>query len=202
MEYSINLYFPLNGNTDHIIVSKDNSFDDIQEYIVETYNIYKFNIIFNNIEITKSNFSPIDDMTLRIMPSIKSGRDIISRQINLQSLKTFRKVNCICDSCKKLIPNKRSYISPPEVSQKYIRNFDRDELENLGKKYRIAMEEAFKREEEQKKENQKIHKKIMDLRDKIRKSKEKKFRRINGIREEPKKAEQDNYCGFKKGFLI
>jgi len=201
MEYTVNLYFPFNGNTDHIIVSENNPLDNIREYIFEAYNIDNFNIMINNVEITKNDFHLSDDMTFSIIPSMKSGRDIISNRMNLNSTQKL-KIKCVCQYCKNNIPNKRPYISPPEIPQKYIRNFDREELENLGKKYRIAMEEEFKREDERRKENQKTHEKIMELRDKIRKSKMKHKKRINGIIEEPKKPEQDNYCGFKKGFLL
>lgn len=197
MEYTVNLYFPFNGNTDHIIVLENNPLDDIRQYIFEEYNIDNFNIVINNVNITKNDFHLSDDITFSIIPSMKSGRDIISNRMNLIS----NQMNLISQYCKHNIPNKRPYISP-EVPQKYIRNYDREELENLGKKYRIAMEEEFKREDERKKENQKTHEKIMELRDKIRKSKIKHKKRLNGIIEEPKKPEQDNYCGFKKGFLL
>lgn len=201
MEYTINLYFPFNGNTDHIIVSENNPLDDIREYIFEGYNIEDFKVVLNNVEITKNDFHLTDDMTLSIIPSMKSGKNITYHQINFKPNQVL-KIKCTCQYCKNNIPNKRPYISPPEIPQKYIRNFDREELENLGKKYRIAMEEEIKREDERRKENQKTHEKIMELRDKIRKFKAKHKKRINGIIEEPKKPEQDNYCGFKKGFLL
>ena len=197
MEYSINLSFPFTGNTDHIIVSKDNAFDDIQEYIFEAYGIENFKIVSNSTEILRENFSVYDDMTLSIIPSMKSGRDIY-RPRNVKFVCTCGK--CITNNTK-YIPNKTKYISP-EVTYKYIRNIERDELENLGKKFRIAMEEEFKREEEMKKENQKFHDKIMDLRNNIRKSKSKFKKNLNGIKEQPKKPENDTFCGFKKGFLL
>ena len=201
MEYSINLYFPFNGHTDNITVSENVSLDDIHEYIFATYNFDNFDIVSNDIKITKINFHLVNDMKLSIIPSMKSGRNNISRKINPNIIKKV-KILYVFQNHENDIPNQRLHTTSSEVSQKYVHDFDRDELENLGKKYKIAMEREFQKEQERNKENQKIHEKIMNLREKIHKSKTKYKNHLNGIIEEPKKPEKYNYCGFKKGFLL
>lgn len=204
MELAINLVFPFNGNTDEIIIYENYTFEDLQDYIFETYNIENFKIVSNSVELTKNNFKLYDNMSLSIIPCMKSGRNINRRKNQLEYIELMKKSICTCGKCfsnsNRIIPNKESYISP-DITSKYVRNLDKDELENLGKKFKIAMEEEYKREQKEKKENQNIHEKIMDIRDKVRESKARRKLLLSGVKK-PKNPEKETFCGFKKGFLL
>ena len=88
----------------------------------------------------------------------------------------------------------------PEYNQKREKRDKREEiepseLENLGKKYHIKMQELFEREQKEKKEEDIMRAKISSLKEKMKKTKDKK----NKIVVQEKK---DTYCGLKKGFLL
>jgi hypothetical protein len=72
------------------------------------------------------------------------------------------------------------------------------ELENLGKKYHIAMQELFEREQKEKNEEDNMRSKIAALKEKMKKTKQKK----NKIIVKEKKQKDETFCGFKKGFLL
>ncbi len=191
-QVSIWINFPFTGNSKHYTIDSSFTYDDLGEMIMNEFDLDLdyFDILSANQQITDKNFKLSDGITFNIIPKLKAGRPIKkSRQ------ETF---------CRMIILNKNkeetyNYISPnySKDYSKHIRNYDKDELENIGKKYKIAMEKEYETMKKTEKENEKSHQKLKDVLEKIRSSKNKK----KGIVEK-KKNVYDTFCGFKKGFLL
>ena len=196
---NITIGFPYTGETERYVIDTSYTYTDVCDMIKMEFGLDSFQIISNEQEINWNNFVLYDNIRFNVVPKVKTSR-IIKKNVPENQIKYIPIIKLRCNHSKD-IPNiqKEQYISPDYIEIK-IRNYDRDELENIGKKYKIAIEEEYNSILQRKKENERSHSKLIEIREKIRKTKEKRNVRL-GI-SKPKKESVDTFCGFKKGFLL
>jgi hypothetical protein len=89
---------------------------------------------------------------------------------------------------------KKNYYKSPEYNQRR-ESIDPSELQHLGNKYHIAMQQLFESENKKNTEQDKMRAKITSLKEKMKKSTDKKNKVIIDEKKE-------TFGGFKKGFLL
>ncbi len=216
----ITLNFPFNNTNIKIKIIKYSGINNIPIFIEDKYGITDIKMIYNYQVISYGTFDSLNiqnNSVIKIINNMKTGitrnksnliqllRLTKSKSPNIRNKISQEKINENIDKYgfwgafndldqtpKKKI-KKNTYRSP-EHNQKR-EDIDPIELQNLGKKYHIAMQELFEREQKQKNEQDKMRTKIALLKEKMKKSKDKK----NKVEILEKK---ETFCGFKKGFLM
>jgi hypothetical protein len=216
----ITLNFPFNNTNIKIKIIKYSGINNIPIFIEDKYGIFGVKMIFNDQIISFGTFDSLNiknNSIIKIINNMKTGfinnksnhvqilSLIKSKRPNIRSKLSQEKINENInkygywgafteepETPKKKV-KKNTYRSP-EYNQKR-EDIDPSELENLGKKYHISMQELFEREQKQKNEEDKLRAKIASLKEKMNKSKDKK----NKIIVQEKK---ETFCGLKKGFLL
>ena len=216
----ITLNFVLNNTSTKIKINKYSNIKNIITFIQNKYELYNIHMIYNDTLITNGSFYSLNiknNSVIKIVNNMKTGinnndtSDILKifylTKTEPQKNRTKLSEETINDNIDKYgywgaftemeSPQKKvkknSYRSP-EYNQKR-EEIDPSELRELGMKYHTAMQELFEREQKQKKEQDKLREKISLLKEKMKKSKDKK----NKVVVEEKK---ETFCGFKKGFLL
>ncbi len=216
----ITLNFPFNNTNIKIKIIKYSGINNIPIFIENKYGITNIKMIYNDQIISFGTFDSLNiknNSVIKIINNMKTG--VLNNESNIM------KILCLIKSkpyniSKKISQEeineninkygywgaftqetetpkkkvKKNTYRSPEYNQKR-EDIDPSELQNLGKKYHIAMQELFEREQKEKNEHDKMRAKIASLKEKMKKSKDKK----NKIIIEEKK---DTFCGFKKGFLL
>ncbi len=216
----ITLNFPFNNTNIKIKINKYSCINNIPIFIADKYGIIGVKMIYNEQVINYGTFDSLNiknNSVIKIINNMKTGITdnksnimqilylIKSNPRNIRSNLSQEEINENInkygfwgaftqepETPKKKV-KKNTYRSP-EYNQKR-EDIDPSELENLGKKYHIAMEELYEREKKQKMEEDKMRAKIASLKEKMKKSKDKK----NNVIVEEKK---NTFCGLKKGFLL
>lgn len=189
-EVSIWINFPFTGNQNHYVIDSTYTFDDINIMIMSEFNLNfnDFDILSSNQQITDQNFKLYDNISFNVIPRLKTGRHI-SKSQKKTSNKMFI-VNKKKKSYNYISPN---FTEPTEsadsIFSKYIRNYDKNEFENLDKKYKIAIENEYEIKKKTDAENEKSHQKLKEILEKIKSSKK-------------KKNTNDAFCGSNKEFLL
>lgn len=217
---NLELYFLFNNSSIYIKINKYSIIDNIKYFIEDHYGLYDVSIIFKDIEIKNGTFisnNIKENSKITIVSNMKTGKlnnNYTFNQFIVIDKKIVDEFEEICkknlekiisdeeivedDKTNKKSKLKRNYYMSPEIEYTDRHNLNREELEMLGKKFKIAMEEEIKKQEQKDKENDKLKKKINDLKQKIRMSKNKKL----GIKEIPQINKKDTFGGLKKGFLL
>jgi hypothetical protein len=213
---NLELYFPFNNSSIYIKINKYSTIQNIEYYINKHYGLFDISIIFNDMEIKNGTFisnNIKDNSKISIISNMKTGRinkSIFNQSIFNQSIiidkkildKNLQKIlsgeSNIDDDRKNKIKLTRNYYMSPIEDQRERPKLNREALENLGKKFKISMEEEIKIQDEKDKEYDKLKKKINDLKQKMRMSKNKKLGKKVNINENKK----ETFCGLKKGFLL
>jgi hypothetical protein len=196
----ITLNFPLGNINLTIKINKYCSINNIAIFIQNKLDFSNITMIFNDSIIKYGSFESLNiknNSIIKIMNTIQTGRSLqsYSNSEYLFCLIKNKSSNTKTNMTKKEIddninkygywgaftelqktPKKKIYknhYKSPEYNQKR-ENIDHSEFENIGKKYHIAMQELYEREKKEKMEKDKMSSKIASLREKIKKSNDKK----------------------------
>ncbi len=212
------LNFVLNNTSAKIKINKYSSISNITTFIQDKYGLYNTSMVYNNTLLNNGSFFSLNiknNSIIKIINNMKTGilnNTGVSNAVKLLFLTQKKKEKISAktindninkygfwgafteteENAKKKV-KKNTYRSP-EYNQKR-EEIDPNELRELGMKYHTAMQELFEREQNQKKEQDKMREKISLLKEKMKKSKDKK----NKVVVEEKK---ETFCGLKKGFLL
>lgn len=194
----ITLNFPLNNININIKINKYSGINNIPIFIEDKFGLFNIKMIFNNQVISYGTFHSLNiknNCIIKIVNTIKTGKSFSNysniRQILLVNRSKPIKTNMSRQEINDNIDNygywgafteslespkkkvKKNTYRSPEYNQKR-EHIDPSELENLGKKYHIAMQELFECEQKEKMEQDKMRSKIAELKEKMKKSKDKK----------------------------
>lgn len=186
----INLYFPYNNSITKIQINKHAHVQNIQNFL-EDNNMFNNFVLFNGSELKDGTFvenNIVNESKITIMPRMKSGKSIIKKNDSIIIIGNII-MKEPTENEKFNIDLIKELCSPIEEEFSEKKEYNREDLENIGKKFKMAMDEEIKKYDE----NEKLKKKINDLKERMKKSKNKK----NAITEK-----KETFGGFKKGFLL